>query len=200
MSVVSNRRFPYDYRRISQNQRLSRALIASAQRAISRSRDLCETVQERRRLPDFLHHLAKYAAVFPEMRRYLPLTGGGDDLLQIETEERPEGLVARVSGEVDLANVDRLRDAIQPAVSNCRNVILDLSNLKYIDSTGLYVLTGAQQGLQQHNCRLVVVGAPLTIAKVMRLFGFDKLATLVSSVDEAMELLRLKPPTSTALG
>ncbi len=128
----------------------------------------------------------------------LPIAGGETDLLHIATDERPEGMVAYVSGEVDLANVDRFRDAIQPAMNNCRNVILDLSNLKYIDSTGLYVLTGVQKGLQQNNCQLVVAGASATIAKVMRLFGLDNLVPLVASIDEAVGLLRAKSSGSAA--
>ena len=118
------------------------------------------------------------------------VTGGDGDLLHIETEERPEGMVAHVSGEVDLANVVRLKQAIQPALRNCRNVILDLSHLRYMDSTGLYVLADAHKASQHHNCQLVVVGASPTITKIMRIFGLDGQAPLVSSLDEAIDTLR----------
>jgi anti-anti-sigma factor len=117
---------------------------------------------------------------------------GGDpnDPFSVDTEERPEGMVVHVSGEVDLANTDRLKGAIQPALSNYRNVILDVSHLKYIDSAGLYILLRANTELRRNKCQLVVVGASPVIAKVMLIFGFDGLMPLVSSLEEATNLLR----------
>lgn len=181
MDAVSESRFTYDLRRASQNGLFSRVLAVSAQRAIRRSQELCQVVHERRIRPEFLSHLAKYARTAPRLRRYLPLAGGESGLLHIETEERPEGLVAHVAGEVDLANVIDFKDAIQPAVSTGRNVILDVSQLRYLDSTGLYVIADAHKALQQHNRQLVVAGAARTIAKVMGIFGFDRLVPLLST-------------------
>jgi anti-sigma B factor antagonist len=112
------------------------------------------------------------------------------DTLHIEIEERPDGMVARVSGEVDLANAIHFKDAIQPALRNCRNVILDMSNLRYIDTTGFHVLIDANKVLQQNNCQLIVVGAPRGIAKVMCILHLDW--PLVTSVDEAIGLIRSK--------
>lgn len=122
------------------------------------------------------------------------LLGKGNkvDTLHIELEERPEGMVARLSGEVDLANAIHFKDAIQPAPRNCRNVILDMSNLRYIDSTGLHVLIDANKELQQNNCQLIVVGASPGIAKVMRILHLDRILPLVSSVEEAMGRIRSK--------
>jgi anti-anti-sigma factor len=116
--------------------------------------------------------------------------GGTNDPLSIDTEELPEGIVVHVSGEVDLGNADRLKGAIQPAVDNRRNVILDVSHLTYIDSSGLYILLGANKELLRNKCRLVVVGACPMITKVMLIFGFDRVMPLVSSLEEATNLLR----------
>jgi anti-anti-sigma factor len=118
------------------------------------------------------------------------------DTVQIEIEERPEGMVARVSGEVDLANASHFKDAFQPALRNCRNVILDVRNLRYIDSTGLHVLIDANKGLQQNNCQLVVVGASSGFAKLMSILHLDW--PLVSSVEEAMGRIRSKSSGTAA--
>jgi anti-anti-sigma factor len=117
---------------------------------------------------------------------------GGDpnDLLSVDTEELPEGIVIHVSGEVDLGNADRLKDATQPAVSSWRNVILDVSHLRYIDSAGLYILLRANEELRRNKCQLVIVGASPMIARVMGISGFDALMPLVSSLGEATNLLR----------
>lgn len=187
MSVETNT--TYDVLRALHNRLASLHLMASAQRVTSQARDMCLAVQERRRHSDFFYRLARRATMFPRMRRFLPLFGGDGDPLQIKQEERPEGMVARLFGEVDLANVERLQAALRPALSNCRNIILDISALKYIDSTGLHVLIDTHKVLQQYDCQLIVVGASAGIAKVMRILHLDALMPLVSSVDEAMTLL-----------
>jgi anti-anti-sigma factor len=200
MDISGERGFAYELERTSQSVHFSRVLVTLAHRVTSRSRALCLTVHERRRRPDFSHRLAKYVQMVPRMRRYLPLAGGDGDLLHIETEERAEGMVAHVSGEVDLANVDRFKGALQPALSPHRNVILDVSNLRYIDSTGFHVLVNTSKELRQHNCQLVVVGASPSIAKVMRILRLDGLVPLVPSFDGAIDLLRIMAPGSAANG
>jgi anti-anti-sigma factor len=117
---------------------------------------------------------------------------GGDpnNLLSVDTEELPEGIVFHVSGEVDLGNADSLKGAIQPAVDNSRNVILDVSHLRYIDSAGLYILLRANEELRRNKCQLVVVGASPVIARVMLISGFDGLMPLVFTLEEATNLLR----------
>ena len=116
--------------------------------------------------------------------------GGTNDPLSIDTEELPEGIVVHVSGEVDLGNADSLKGAIQPAVDNSRNVILDVSHLRYIDSAGLYILLRANEELRRNKCQLVVVGASPMIARVMLISGFDGLMPLVFTLEEATNLLR----------
>ena len=124
----------------------------------------------------------------------MDIPSGGS--LRFETEERPEGMVAHVSGEVDLANVTQFKASLEPALSNCRNIILDVTNLRYIDSTGLRVLVDTNKVLQQNNCKLVVVGATPGMAKVIRILHLDEMMPLVSTVDEALNLLR--PESSAA--
>jgi anti-anti-sigma factor len=129
-----------------------------------------------------------------------PRAGGGGDPLGIESEERAEGLVVHVSGEVDLANVTYFKDALQPALRNCRNVIINVSNLRYIDSSGLHVLIDTNQVLRQNNCQLVVVGASPSMAKVMQILHLDELIPLVSMIDEATALLRAKSSAAASDG
>jgi anti-sigma B factor antagonist len=139
-----------------------------------------------------------HTAARPGSQSFMSPAGGESDPLHIETEERPEGFVAYVSGEVDLANVVRLKDAIHPVLTNRRNVILDVSNLRYIGSTGLRVIIDTNTELQQNNCQLVIAGASPGIAKVMRILHLDRRLSLTSSVEEAMSLIRLKSSATEA--
>ena len=49
--------------------------------------------------------------------------------------------VIKLSGEVDMSNVDSLRTTIEPAVANVpTDVIFDLSELAFMDSSGIALL------------------------------------------------------------
>jgi anti-sigma B factor antagonist len=118
-----------------------------------------------------------------------PNGGAAQPLLQLEAEAHQHGLLIRVAGEVDLANAQRLREAIEPALHSRRNVILDATHLGYMDLTGFRVLGDASAQLQRSGCRLVLVGVPLTVQKIMRIAGLDKVVPMVASVDEATATL-----------
>lgn len=177
---------------------LRRELIASAQRVMATSRELCRVVHDRRRGSDFRYRLAKYTKTFPHMRRFISLCGGEGELLRIETEEQAEAMVIHISGEVDLGNVTRLRAALEPALENCRNLILDMGALRYIDSTGLHALIDANKVLQENNRQLVVAGASRTIAKVMHILDLDRLIPRAPSVAQAIALIRARPSSAAS--
>ncbi len=48
-----------------------------------------------------------------------------------------------VSGELDLAAAPQLDDALRQALAAADDIVLDLSNVRFIDSTGLYTIVGA---------------------------------------------------------
>lgn len=53
--------------------------------------------------------------------------------------------VVSVSGELDLSSAPILRDALEPVIAlGPDQVIIDLSDLRFVDSTGLAVLLEAQ--------------------------------------------------------
>jgi stage II sporulation protein AA (anti-sigma F factor antagonist) len=52
--------------------------------------------------------------------------------------ENGEGL--RLAGELDLSSAPRLSDALDPKLDAGGHIVLDLSDLSFMDSTGLQVL------------------------------------------------------------
>lgn len=89
--------------------------------------------------------------------------------------------VARLSGQIDLSNVDALGVRVEAAVSNrARGLVLDLSDVTYLDSTGLRLIyrLARQLGDRQQALRLVV---PETsrIARVLDLAGVGSVAEVV---------------------
>jgi anti-sigma B factor antagonist len=54
--------------------------------------------------------------------------------------ESPGKIVVSINGEVDMSNVDTLRDDLEPVIEGARFIVFDLGGLDFIDSSGLSLL------------------------------------------------------------
>jgi anti-anti-sigma factor len=94
---------------------------------------------------------------------------------------REEGVGhVRISGEVDLSVADDLATALRIAGSDGGDVVVDLSELSFMDSSGVDVLQAAAHALRGGR-RLVVDHPTGIVAKVLRMTEsrFDGLADTV---------------------
>ena len=73
-----------------------------------------------------------------------------------EVVEEAGGTVIHVRGEVDMDTVGRLRDAIEPHLGPRQTVVLDLSGVRYMDSSCLNVLVRARGRLTEDGGSLVL--------------------------------------------
>lgn len=77
-----------------------------------------------------------------------------------------------VEGEVDVSNADELRNAVDAAiVLDAPEVTVDLSQVPYIDSTGIGVLVGAAHRAADAGKKLVVASPQKNVARVLGLLG-----------------------------
>jgi anti-sigma B factor antagonist len=80
--------------------------------------------------------------------------------LQIETDEANRSL--RVTGELDLASASELSAALAPLVAEPGDVTIDVSELSFIDSSGVHALTKGAEALADRGAiRLVHPSAPV---------------------------------------
>lgn len=73
-----------------------------------------------------------------------------------------------VKGELDLANAPHLDAALERAFADADDIVLDLSGVEFIDSSGLYAVVIAVRDAQASEKRLRI-SASLS-AQVQRLF------------------------------
>jgi anti-sigma B factor antagonist len=80
--------------------------------------------------------------------------------------------VISLVGEMDLGNVEEAREALMAAIENEDvDVIVDLSELEFIDSVGIAMLLEAQAASRRDSNRLSFRGLNADIARVMELTG-----------------------------
>lgn len=91
----------------------------------------------------------------------------------VEAEPRPGVAVIAVAGECDLSQAGRLEEAVLRAGGSAREVILDLSALEFIDSTGLRTLWRGKQALDETGSSLVLARPSTAILRVLTISNLD---------------------------
>jgi anti-anti-sigma factor len=113
------------------------------------------------------------------------------DLVGLEIEERGEVVVARVTGELDIAGASSTGDSLGEAVpTSARALVVDCTDLEFIDSSGIAMLFGLARRLGSRRQQLHVVaqnGKP--VARVLEIVEFDRAAPVHETLDEALAQL-----------
>lgn len=93
-------------------------------------------------------------------------------------------------GELDLFAAPELKEAIAQALADdARDLIVDLTQTVFIDSSGLAVLMLAMRGAQRLDGRLVVIDAGGSVARTFRIAGLDQILTIVPTREAALAAL-----------
>ena len=97
--------------------------------------------------------------------------GEGDgsivELLSIE-----HGRTIRLAGELDMSNESELDDVLQAAVEQGGAILVDLSELTFMDSTGISAFLRAAVSLQGRGC-LILHGEQQRVGRVLDLVRVD---------------------------
>jgi anti-anti-sigma factor len=114
----------------------------------------------------------------------------GVDLLTLavtarESAGEPYTLVT-IAGEADVTNRDELRGVLDAEVAELPStLILDLSGLRFMDSSALHVILQANRALDRQGGVMALVAPREAVAKMLRLTTADRLIPVFSNVAEA---------------
>lgn len=108
-------------------------------------------------------------------------------LLRVETEDRNDYALVTASGEIDAATADSVADAVSAALSDgFKTVVLDFSDVTFIDSTGLGVLVKSHRAAEATDAMFAVVHPTPQTRKLIRVLGLDQLLHVYDSLDQAL--------------
>lgn len=93
--------------------------------------------------------------------------------------------VAVVAGEVDVSSAAALRDGLTELIATGTSVVVDLTGVAFLDSTGLGALVTARKTAEDHGVSLLLVCSADRILKLFTITGLDGVFTICQSVDEA---------------
>jgi anti-sigma B factor antagonist len=108
------------------------------------------------------------------------------EILDVRTEDR-DGLVhMALQGELDLSSVAKVQEELRRIEANSpATVVVDLSKLTFLDSTGLRCIVTADERAREEGRRVVIVRGP---DAVQRVFTITRLEERLEIVDDASAL------------
>ena len=104
--------------------------------------------------------------------------------LQITTREQGEFSVVEVGGEIDVYTAPSLREAVPSVLDGgAIRICIDLSDVSFLDSTGLGVIVNAMKRVDAAKGHLTVVVTKSHLTKVFEITGLDAPLDIRDSTD-----------------
>jgi stage II sporulation protein AA (anti-sigma F factor antagonist) len=99
-------------------------------------------------------------------------------------------LIVRISGDLDLVIAKEFRDTVDKILldKSLKNLILDISEVNFIDSSGLGAILGRYKILQQRGGKMSIWGAKPSVYRILDLSGIMKIIPVLKTE----ELIRNK--------
>jgi anti-anti-sigma factor len=110
-------------------------------------------------------------------------------LLKCQIDEAMFANIIRPSGEIDLSTVSILGRALATAFSRGRHVIIDLSEVTYIDSTGFREILAHCRIYHENDRRMVLANAKEPVQHVIDRLNLYQAIPVFSSVETAANSL-----------
>jgi anti-anti-sigma factor len=105
-------------------------------------------------------------------------------ILEVETQEEAAATQVRLRGELDLSTVERVEDELRRVEATApATLVLDLSAVSFLDSTGLRTILTADQRAKEAGRRLVVRKGPETVHRVFTITRLEERLEMVDDLD-----------------
>ena len=109
-------------------------------------------------------------------------------LFSVSSRREYRWSVVDVAGEVDLATAPALRDCLMEVASvhdRPPSVIVDLSDVRFCDASGLGVLVDAHKRIQRRGGRLRLICPEGQVLRLIRITGLTRLLPIYPALDDA---------------
>jgi anti-sigma B factor antagonist len=112
----------------------------------------------------------------------------GDTLgIQVTATDNGQAMLFALDGNLDVATSPSLRAALlERAEHDHHEIIVDLSRLEFLDSTGLGALIGARKRAAEHGGSLRLVAHEGQILRLLRITGLLDVFAVYPSVEAAL--------------
>ncbi len=102
----------------------------------------------------------------------------------MDTQDREGGVQLALKGELDLSTIEKVEQELARVEADGHDlIVLDLSGLTFLDSTGLRTIVTADQRARRAGRRMVVRRGPDTVHRVFTITRLDERLEMVDDTD-----------------
>lgn len=103
--------------------------------------------------------------------------------MQMNAYSSEGNLVVKLDGEIDHHSAAEIRDGLDRLISENkpRNLVLELSGIDFMDSSGLGLVLGRYRRLTEMGAKMYIKNPGLRIEKILAMAGVDKLIKIIKS-------------------
>ena len=111
--------------------------------------------------------------------------------MMVKTEIQGRVLIAKLNGELDHVQSERLRAQIDAGYekSVCKHIIFDMSDISFMDSSGIGVIIGRFKNAEKRGGQVVLAGMTDSISRLFEISGLAKIIKRGESVTAALQML-----------
>ncbi len=111
----------------------------------------------------------------------------GDEHLQIDVRHERDRVVVGLQGELDLLTAPVLQAAVENAeIDGSEMLVLDLQDIRFIDSAGLRVILVAHERSQQRGQAFALSRGSAQVDRLLSIAGLDEHLRIIESPDELL--------------
>jgi anti-anti-sigma factor len=94
--------------------------------------------------------------------------------LTLATEKTPAETTVRCSGKITMDNADQLRDTARKLIAESKRLVLDFSDVSYLDSSGLGMIVGVYISAKKAGCQLKLINLSPRVKEIFTLTRLDE--------------------------
>ncbi|MBT2759611.1 anti-sigma factor antagonist [Mesobacillus foraminis] len=104
--------------------------------------------------------------------------------ISIDVKEKDTAIELTVSGEIDAYTAPKLRETLFPlSEENGVNMVVDLSGVSYMDSTGLGVFVGVFKNVRANDGQFKIVGLSERLQRLFEITGLADIININSQIE-----------------
>ncbi|HEC14374.1 MAG TPA: anti-sigma factor antagonist [Rhodospirillales bacterium] len=103
-----------------------------------------------------------------------------------EIKEQDGVIIVAIEGDVDLQSSPEVRKILLESVARKASVVVDMSGIGYIDSSGVASLVEALQTARKGGTSFSLAALSDGASRVLQLARLDKIFTIYDALDEAL--------------
>ncbi len=108
-------------------------------------------------------------------------------MMNVSTRDAQGGCIVDASGEIDMQSSPKMREQLRDLVAKePKRIVVNLAEVKYIDSSGLATLVECLQSTKKLDTQLVLIGMNDNVKDIFELSGLNRVFQIMDSEEEAL--------------